>query len=283
MGSEGQQGAPPYDLLLPLAPWADPEELAACLNSITAQTLAPAQIVISVDGPLPQRLRAALASATTPLKVIEAPRWRGLGPVLADGLRQCHAPIVIRMDADDLSVPERCAIQVAYLSQHPEVVVLGSQLGEFMESSQRMVGTRAVPLTPWEVKRFARWRNPLNHPTVAMRRREVLAAGNYGDHPGFEDWELWLRLLRHGATIANLPQTLVMARVGPGHLARRQGPSYALCEIRFLLHCLRWRLLPLRQALLLLLLRPPLRLMPKPALRLVMLRGLRGLQKPKAS
>jgi glycosyltransferase involved in cell wall biosynthesis len=278
-------GSDAYDLLLPLAPWADPEELTACLNSITAQTLAPAQIVVTVDGALPQPLRAALASAATPLRVIEAPCWRGLGPVLADGLRQCRAAIVIRIDADDISLPERCATQVAYLRQHPEVAVVGSQLGEFVESSHQLLGTRVVPLTPREVRRFALWRNPLNHPTVALRRRTVLAAGNYGDHPGFEDWELWLRLLRRGEAIANLPETLVMARVGPGHLARRQGPTYALREIRFLLHCLRRRLLPVPQAVLLLLLRPPLRLMPKPALQLVMLRGLRGLrglQGPKA-
>jgi len=272
-----------YDLLLPLAPWADPEELTACLTSITAQTLAPAQIVVTVDGPLPQPLHAALASVAAPVTVIEAPGWRGLGPVLADGLRQCRAAIVIRIDADDISLPERCATQVAYLRQHPEVAVVGSQLGEFVESSHQLLGTRTVPLTPREVRRFARWRNPLNHPTVALRRQEVLAAGNYGDHPGFEDWELWLRLLRRGDAIANLPETLVMARVGPGHLARRQGLTYALREIRFLLHCLRWNLLPVPQALLLLLLRPPLRLLPKRALQLVMLRGLRGLQGPTAS
>ena len=276
MGSEEPPSPPPYDLLLPLAPWADPAELASCLNSITAQTLAPAQIVVTVDGPLPEPLRAALARATSPLRVIEAPCWRGLGPVLADGLRQCRAPIVIRIDADDLSLPERCASQVTYLRQHPEVAVVGSQLGEFVEGSHQVLSTRRVPRTPLEVRRFARWRNPLNHPTVALRRREVLAAGNYGNHPGFEDWELWLRLLRRGATIANLPQTLVMARVGPGHLARRQGLTYALREIRFLLHCLRRRLLPVPQAVLLLLVRPPLRLLPKPALQLVMKRGLRG-------
>jgi glycosyltransferase involved in cell wall biosynthesis len=275
-------GSDAYDLLLPLAPWADPEELTACLNSIGAQTLSPREIVVTVDGALPQPLRAALASAATPLRVIEAPCWRGLGPVLADGLRQCRAPIVIRIDADDISLPERCATQVAYLREHPEVAVVGSQLGEFLETSHQVLGTRTVPLTPREVRRFALWRNPLNHPTVALRRREVLATGNYGDHPGFEDWELWLRLLHRGATIANLPQTLVMARVGPGHLARRQGPTYARREIRFLLHCLRWRLLPMPQAVLLLLLRPPLRLMPKPALQLVMLRGLRGLDGPMA-
>ena len=202
--------------------------------------------------------------------------------MLADGLRQCHAAIVIRIDADDISLPERCATQVAYLRQHPEVAVVGSQLGEFVESSHQLLGTRTVPLTPREVRRFAQWRNPLNHPTVALRRQAVLAVGNYSDHPGFEDWELWLRLLRRGEAIANLPETLVMARVGPGHLARRQGPKYALREIRFLLHCLRRRLLPVPQAVLLLLLRPPLRLMPKPALQLVMLQGLRGLLGPTA-
>jgi glycosyltransferase involved in cell wall biosynthesis len=119
MGSEGLKSHPFYDLLLPLAPWADPGELTSCLNSIGAQTLAPAQIVVTVDGRLPQPLRRALASAAKPMRVIEAPHWRGLGPVLADGLRQCREEIVNRIDGDDISLPERCATQVAYLLQHP--------------------------------------------------------------------------------------------------------------------------------------------------------------------
>jgi hypothetical protein len=80
-----------------------------------------------------------------------------------------------------------------------------------------------------------RFRNPLNHPSVILRRQAVLAAGNYRAVSGFEDYELWLRLLViHGSKVlANTPQPLVMARVGPAHLSRRHGWSYAQAEVGF--------------------------------------------------
>jgi hypothetical protein len=141
------------------------------------------------------------------------------------------------------------------------------------DQAPRVVGCRRVPLDR-AVARWARWRNPLNHPAAMLRRSAVLAVGGYRHQPGFEDYDLWLRLLRRYGPRAlnNLPQVLVAARVGPAHLARRHGLTYASYEAHFLWRSACEGQLGWGQALLLLLLRLPWRLLPAPLLAVVMTR-----------
>jgi hypothetical protein len=184
--------------------------------------------------------------------------------VLARGLAACRCELILRADADDLSCPDRAARQLAWLAQHSEVVAGSGYIDEFVSAPvRRVVACRRVPVDG-AVARWARWRNPLNHPAVVLRRSAVLAVGGYRHQPGFEDYDLWLRLMRRFGPRAlnNLPVVLVAVRVGPAHLARRRGLSYASQEVLFLLRSAREGQLAWGQALLLLLLRLPWRLLP---------------------
>lgn len=268
---------PPYSVLLPLAPWEPPAVLGQALASLAAQTLPPAQVVVSCDGPPGAALRAQLEGGGLPLQIVVGPGGEGVGPVLARGLQHCREELVVRADADDLSRRERCAIQVAWMARHPAVLVLGCVIEEITTPAAPPVSRRLVPLDPDRIGRVARYRNPLNHPSVILRRQAVLAVGNYRARPGFEDYDLWLRLLsaHRSGVLANLPEALVQARVGPAHLARRHGWRYARAEAMFLLACGREGLIPWHHVLQALALRLPLRLLPSALLAWVMLRATR--------
>ena len=67
-----------------------------------------------------------------------------------------------------------------------------------------------------------RWRNPINHPTVALNRKRVLLTGSYRNVLGFEDWDLWLRIHKRGGILANLPEVLVKQKLTK-NLERRHG------------------------------------------------------------
>ena len=124
---------------------------------------------------------------------------------------------------------------MSWMEKHPEVLVMSTAITEFTDRPDQPLLQRWVPVVPEEIYRVARWRNPLNHPSVVLRRSAVLGLGNYHSIPGFEDYDLWLRLLRHHGpnALANLPEPLVFARVGAAHLCRRHGWRYALAEVRF--------------------------------------------------
>ena len=254
----------PYAALMPLAPWEAPATVAEALESLRRQTLPPQQVVVSCDGTPPMPLHQCLEASGLPIELVMGPGSEGVGPVLARGLLHCREELVLRVDADDLSLPERAACQVSWMEQQPQVLVMSTPISEFRDRPDQPLLQRWVPSSPGEIARVARWRNPLNHPSVILRRSAVLAAGNYHSVPGFEDYELWLRLLRaYGpGALANLPQTLVLARVGPAHLGRRHGWGYAMAEARFLLQCGRNGLLPIWCVIRSLLLRVPLRLLP---------------------
>lgn len=278
---------------MPLAPWEAPAVLRLALASLEAQTLLPDRLVVSCDGSPPGDLLAVLQHTHLPLKIVLGPGGEGVGPVLARGLAICRRELVVRADADDLSLPHRCEQQVAWMDRHPEVVALGSVIDEFVDatggqaiavsphasihaliSCLQVVSKRPVPIGAQALQRWAMSRNPLNHPSVVLRRKPVLAAGSYRSRPGFEDYDLWLRLLAaYGPeAIANLPESLVLARVGREHLGRRHGFRYAAAEVQFFLGCGREGILPWRHVLAALLVRLPLRLLPSGLLQLVMLR-----------
>jgi hypothetical protein len=263
-----------YAVLMPLAPWEKPEIVAEALASLEAQTWPASQLVVSCDGEPPAALHAVLQAARLPLEIVVGPGGEGVGPVLARGLLHCREELVLRADADDWSVPDRAALQVAWMLEHPQVIVMGTPINEFRDSVHEALLQRWVPLESLAIARTARFRNPLNHPSVILRRNAVLAAGNYQAVRGFEDYQLWLRLLAiHGSqALANTPRPLVMARVGPAHLSRRRGWRYFRSEARFLWRCGCSHLLPWVYVVGLLICRLPLRLIPPSLLSWTMAR-----------
>ena len=258
-----------YSVLMPLAPWEPTWVVAASLASIRQQSLPAVAVVISCDGAPPDALAEVIRRCDLPVELVEGPGQEGAGPVLARGLKACPTELVVRADADDLNLPGRCEKLVTYMLDHPNLAALGSVITEFTQNDAQaplmIKKVRLVPLGPGQVGSYSRWRNPLNHPSVILQRSKIEAVGSYRSRSGFEDYDLWLRLLASGQTIDNLADRLVLARVGPAHQARRRGLSYLLLELRFLAQCWREGLLESWVVLVWLVLRCPLRLLPSQA------------------
>jgi hypothetical protein len=134
---------------------------------------------------------------------------------LNQGLLECRAELVARMDADDVAEPERLRLQVELLTRCPDIAVVGSQLQIIDEAGQSR-GYRAYPLRHDEIlAAFPRY-NPLAHPSVMFRRTVVVAAGGYVTDLHNEDYDLWSRLAIDGHRFANLPDALLRYRVHSG-------------------------------------------------------------------
>ena len=228
-------GRQPFSLLVSTYANDDPAYLReAVLSSTTAQTRPPDEVVLVQDGPVPEALASEIKhlAETLPMPVVHLalPANIGLGPALDAGLAASSHEIVARMDADDVSLPERFERQVAVIEAGADIV--GSGLLEFGESIDDVVGTRTPPTDPDEIRRVIRFRDPFNHPTVVYRRSAVLAAGGYTDMALLEDYLLFTRMVEGGAAPANLPQPLVYYRVGAGAYARRGGTALLRSELR---------------------------------------------------
>jgi GT2 family glycosyltransferase len=219
---EGQQ----FSLLLSTYAGDSPAYLVEAFTStVQAQTRRPAEVVLVQDGPVPPELSTAIqhlvAASPVPVRVAVMEHNVGLGPALDHGLSLCAHEIVARMDADDVSAPDRFEKQLPLVETGADIV--GSGLLEFGESTRDVLGRRTPPTDPDEIRRVIRFRDPFNHPTVVYRRSAVVAAGGYTEMPLMEDYLLFTRMVCSGARPANLAEPLVYYRVGAGAYARRGG------------------------------------------------------------
>ncbi|HET8561083.1 MAG TPA: glycosyltransferase [Marmoricola sp.] len=224
----------PFSLLL--STWAgdDPAQLVeAFTSSVQKQSRPPAEVVLVQDGPVPGPLAATIAdlvaSSPVPVQHLALDDNVGLGPALDAGLAACAHDIVARMDADDVSFPERFARQLPVIEAGADIV--GAGLLEFGTSTDDVVGRRTPPVGAEEIRRVIRFRDPFNHPTVVYRREAVVAAGGYADLALLEDYLLFTRMVSAGAVPANLPEPLVYYRVGDGAYARRGGTRLLRSEL----------------------------------------------------
>ncbi len=210
------------------------EELDDALESLAAQTQPADEIVLVRNGPLGQDLLSVIDKWKDHLPLCGPDLTEELSfpRALNEGLKACRFDYVARMDSDDVCRPERFQSQCRHLHQHPDIDVLGSAIDEFEENPDRPHRTKTVPRTAEAIRREALRRNPMNHMSVVFKRETVLQMKGYRDFPGFEDYELWVRMLARGCKFENLPLPLVAARIGNGFLDRRRGLSYARAEWR---------------------------------------------------
>lgn len=164
-----------------------------------------------------------------PIRLLEN---KGLGNALYEGLQACSFEIVMRMDSDDISVPDRFEKQIRYMETHSDISVLGGQISEFINTEDNVVGRRVVPETSEEIAHVIKRRCPFNHMSVAFLRSKVMNSGNYQDWFWNEDYWLWIRMFQTGCKFANLPDILVNVRVGKDMYARRGGMRYFKSEMR---------------------------------------------------
>ena len=151
-----------------------PEFLYCAIKSVTLlQTLQPSEVILVIDGPISVELNNCIKMLMEEIPYIRPIRLlenKGLGNALYEGLLACSFEIVMRMDSDDISVPNRFEKQIRYMEMHPDVSVLGGQISEFIDTEDNVVGYRVVPQTPEEIAHVIKWRCPFNHMSVAFLR-----------------------------------------------------------------------------------------------------------------
>ncbi|WP_336660579.1 glycosyltransferase [Leucobacter sp. USHLN153] len=270
-----------FSLLLPVYAGDRPEFLRAAFeSSVDRQTLRPAEAVIVQDGQVPASLAAELdriaSESVIPVRILRLPENRGLTAALNAGLDAVSHPTVARMDADDVSVPERFERQWERIEAGLDLV--GTGMAEFESDPDRPGTVRTPPVGSERIRAHARTHNPFNHPTMMYRLAALDRIGRYQPFGKMEDYWLGVRLIDSGARVDNLPEPLVRYRVGSGSFARRGGWTEARTEWRLQRELLRMGFVTRGQYLRNVVMKGAYRLLPASVKR-VLFRGLisRGL------
>jgi hypothetical protein len=205
--------------------------LRPAIDSVLAQTWRDFEFLILDDASTDDSVAQIEAVNDPRIRLIRLPENIGLTASLNRGLREARGEIIARQDSDDLSSPERLEKQIAFLDQHPEVAVVGTQ-ARLIDAEGRSRGDRDLPVAPASVRYLSLLDNPVLHTAATFRNRIIRdELGGYDESfPCCQDYDLWTRVMaRHD--VCNLPEKLVQVREHSTSIsATRKAEARAMVE-----------------------------------------------------
>lgn len=142
----------------------------------------------------------------------------GIGYSLHEGVLLCSNEIIIKIDSDDISLPDRIIKQIDFMKSHPDCHICGTnaQYMKVVNNNKTIAGqTNHKEILTWEEYK----KNPshwfVNHPCVCYKKSAILEVGNYNksSHSIYEDFELELKLLKKFGKIYNIQENLIYYRI----------------------------------------------------------------------
>lgn len=204
------------------------------VESVLNQTLVPNEIVLVVDGPVPDDLNTVIRKfeESELFKVIRLETNNGHGIARKTGLDNCTNELVAIMDADDICTPARFEKQIEAFHDYPDSDIVGGMITEFIDTPDNVVGKRIVPLEDIEIKEYMQRRCPMNLVTVMFKKSSIEKVGGFIDWYCEEDYYLWLRMALANMKFRNVDDVLVNVRVGKEMYQRRGGVKYFKSEAK---------------------------------------------------
>ncbi len=188
--------------------------LRSAVDSIISQTFTDFEYIIIDDGSTDNTSKILSSYTDHRIMVITHPKNLGIVKSLNEGLARSKGDYIARMDADDISVPDRLEQQYRYMSENDDVVVCAGNIKSINEDGSIISGS-------WWSKESAHiewsliWGNVIPHPTV-MLKKSALPKDMYRDYKYAEDYDLWLRMSGKGE-IFRLDNVLVYYRLHNDH------------------------------------------------------------------
>jgi len=211
---QGRVPTPPrISVVLPVRNGA--QFVREAVESVLTQTFRDLELIVLDDGSTDET-PGIIRSFADPRVVLVSGAPRGLVAVLNEGFDRARGEFIARMDADDVSLPERLERQVLFFERNPDIGIAGCAVMRMDEAGCDQ-GVQSVPEGDLGIRWTGLLTTPFAHPTILLRRDLVERhAFRYDERrPTVEDYDLWMRLLavtRGG----NLPEPLLRYRVHPG-------------------------------------------------------------------
>ncbi|MCX5633544.1 MAG: glycosyltransferase [Phycisphaerae bacterium] len=236
MSPLNDKNLPKFSVLISVYEKDSPDYFRTAIDSILNQTVKPDEIVLVKDGPVSTGFENLISEYKQKtgniLKIVSLEENKGLGAALAEGIKNCTFDIVARMDADDISAPQRFEQQLTFLKNNPDIDVASCFLAAFEQNPEKVLFVRRGPLLHEQIEKQFRFRFCMNHAACLFRKKAVLAAGNYTSFAGLEDYLLWAKMLLNGTKMATIGQVLYYHRWEKGLLKRRSGFKRAAQQIK---------------------------------------------------
>lgn len=191
------------------------------IDSILSQTYHNFELIVIDDGSTDSTKNTILGYNDSRIRFYSNEVNIGLIATLNRGINLSKGKYIARMDADDISLPDRLSIQLEYMESHPEVIVCGTLI--------KLFGCHRGRLSQIKFKKYSKdikdaliIQCGFAHPTVMMRR-SILVQNNIKYNPQYinsEDYKLWIDLSAYGE-FHNIPVKLLKYRISKAQISSR--------------------------------------------------------------
>ena len=168
------------------------------IDSILAQSFQDFEFLIVIDAAIRELKDEILRSYPRGdrIKLLLSTSLGGLAYKLNIGIGEARGEYIARMDADDISRPDRLLEQVRYMDEHKDVAVLGCRVQMIDSNSIRIERNYPFYESDREIRRMLPLRNPMVHPALMFRRSALYSVNGYRYGNAAEDYEMFLRIAR---------------------------------------------------------------------------------------
>jgi glycosyltransferase involved in cell wall biosynthesis len=230
--TEGNIKVPRVSIVMPAYNTA--RFIRAAIDSVLAQTYRNFELIV-VDDRSPDNCAAICRSySDIRLRLVSLPENRGLAGARNAGMEVAQGEFIGFLDSDDVAVPDRLALQLAYFDSHPNCILLGGGYRRMHEDGTLLPGENLFPLPSPAIRPMLLLRNNFNASTITLRR-SALPDGGFRSIFA-EDYDFISRMTASSTgEMANLPVVLTHYRINPGSLSnttRRTAVRDALWEIQ---------------------------------------------------
>lgn len=220
--------------------------LQGALDSLYRQTFSDWELIAVDDGSSDRtaNILAEAAGSDSRVRVIRR-EGGGLVAALNAGVDACRAPLLARMDGDDICHPKRLELQKTVLDAHPDTGLVACNFRHFprtwlkqgmleYETWQNGLTGHALIIRDLFVE------SPFVHPGIMTRRAVMEELGGYQDNGWPEDYDLWLRMAAAGVKFERLSRTLLFWRDHPERATRTMdeyaATAFRACKFHHLRH-----------------------------------------------
>jgi glycosyltransferase EpsE len=209
--------------------------LERALKSILEQSMNDFQLILTDDGSsdATREIISDYSESDSRIYACYNDQNMGLTANLNHSIRLSKAPLIARMDADDIALPFRLERQVTFLEENPTIDILGSAAIDIDENENELQ-LRKSPEMHEDIIRLLPKANPMTHSSVMFRRESLAGIGFYNEsYRTTQDYEMWFRAAAAGLKFHNLEEVLLHYRMDDNY-HRRKSFRYRMldCKLR---------------------------------------------------
>lgn len=215
------------------------EFLKASIDSVLHQTFKDFEFLIVLDNPQNSDIKECVesyAEMDPRITIIENENNLGLTKSLNKAIAAANGIYMSRMDADDIMI-DKCLERDLQVIENEKLDLVAASKKN-IDQHGKILGIYINSFSPKQLKYLLPYDNSINHPTVMVRLDVIRKEGGYRDIASCEDYDLWLRMLRHGSCMKILPDVLLLYRIRPDGIC--ESNSYRLyCSKCFVMNMYR--------------------------------------------